>query len=90
MVSGAPARPQWWWCWWPRGRRRAALRSLPSVCPTMPHFPSPPPPPSLSAPAFPSLPCRYDNCEMRTVVLADEDGTHVQHDSLHFRGGHHI
>ena len=30
---------------------------------------------------------RYDNCEMRTVVLADEGGAHSHHDPLHFHGG---
>jgi hypothetical protein len=30
----------------------------------------------------------YDNCEMRTVVLADEGGTHPHPDPLHFHGGH--
>lgn len=34
--------------------------------------------------------CRYDNCEMRTVVLADEGGTHSHDDPLHFHGGHSV
>ena len=35
-------------------------------------------------------PCRYENCEMRTIVLADEGGAHSHHDQLHFHGGHSV
>ncbi|KAL4853906.1 Phosphoglycerate mutase-like protein [Chlorella vulgaris] len=31
----------------------------------------------------------YDNCEMRTVVLCDEDGAHNHADPLWFQGGQH-
>ena len=39
------------------------------------------------AAARPAAARRYDNCEMRTVVLADEGGVHSHHDPLHFHGG---
>lgn len=43
------------------------------------HYPPTPPTPRR----------RYENCEMRTVVLADEAGAHPHPCPLHFHGGHH-
>lgn len=38
------------------------------------------------------LPCspRYENCEMRTVVLADEGGAYGHPCRTHFHGGHAV
>ena len=47
---------------------------------TLQHFPPPPPINAL----------RYENCEMRTVVLADEGGAYGHPCRTHFHGGHAV
>ena len=69
------------------GRPDAPLQRLPATCcsrSAQPHNTQP------LHPLARSHLRRYENCELRTVVLADEAGAHSHPDPLHFRGGHSV